>query len=176
MDPINKSLHLSHEFVISCGTVTVDIKRSKVLLIRWRKTGEIMLPKGRKDRSERLEQTALRETFEETGIHAQLLPVGIDTLATPPPLVDAEGRREAATEPIALSQRVDHQGILKVIFWYVAEADSTVTPVDGTQQQDEDFETIWEDFGNVTSTLSFPDDQRIAQAAIGAINKGVAHE
>ncbi|KAM3520468.1 hypothetical protein MY4038_009417, partial [Beauveria bassiana] len=62
-----RSLHFSDDFVISCGTVTVDIPESRVLLIRSRGTGEYYLPKGRKDIHESLEEAALRETWEETG-------------------------------------------------------------------------------------------------------------
>jgi 8-oxo-dGTP pyrophosphatase MutT (NUDIX family) len=64
---MNRSLHLYESFVISCGTVTLDIDRSKVLVIYLRKTGEYYLPKGRKDVGEQLEATAVRETYEETG-------------------------------------------------------------------------------------------------------------
>jgi hypothetical protein len=47
----NRSLHLSGAFCISSGTVTLDLAQSdsKVLLIWWSKTGEYMLPKGRKN-------------------------------------------------------------------------------------------------------------------------------
>lgn len=53
--------------------MSIDVERGKVLLIRSRKTGEYLLPKGRKDLGEPLEQPALRETFEETGVRVALL-------------------------------------------------------------------------------------------------------
>ncbi|KAI8675356.1 Nudix hydrolase domain-containing protein [Fusarium keratoplasticum] len=174
MASTGKSLHFSNQFVISCGTVSLDVERSKVLLIRWRRTGEYSLPKGRKDIDEPLEETALRETFEETGIRVQLLPVSIDSLATLPSSVKTEDRPKAVIEPIAVTQRTTRQGILKIIFWYVATADSTTVPEEGTQQENEDFDTIWADFDNVGSTLSFDDDRSIAEAAIAAIRRGVA--
>ncbi|KAJ4231044.1 hypothetical protein NW759_003025 [Fusarium solani] len=174
MAPTGKSLHFSNQFVISCGTVSLDVERSKVLLIRWRRTGEYLLPKGRKDIGEPLEETALRETFEETGIRVQLLPMDIDTLATLPSSMKAEGRPKAVTEPIAVSQRTTQKGILKIIFWYVAAADSTTVPEEGTQQENEDFDTVWADFDNVASTLSFDDDRSIAQEAIAVVRRGVA--
>ncbi|KAF4971258.1 hypothetical protein FSARC_1880 [Fusarium sarcochroum] len=170
MDFTVKSLRLSDQFVISCGTVAMDVKKSKVLLVHWRKTNEYFLPKGRKDRDERLEQTALRETFEETGIRAKLLPVDIDTLATIPSSSNDEDYLMGVTEPIAMSQRLTNK-ILKVIFWYVAEADSTATPVHGTQQENEEFDVVWEGFDDVTSTITFDDDRRIARAAIAAVHK-----
>ena len=131
-----------------------------------------MLPKGRKDIDESLEETALRETFEETGIRVQLLPVDINSLATLPPSIKTEDRPEAVTEPIAVTQRTTRQGILKIIFWYVAAADSTTVPEEGTQQENEDFDTVWSDFDNVGSTLSFDEDRSIAEAAIAAVQRG----
>lgn len=166
-----KSLHLSNQFVISCGTVSLDLERSKVLLIRWRRTGEHLLPKGRKDLGEPLEQTALRETYEETGTRVRLLPVSMDTLATSPSSGDRPG---AVAEPIAVSQRTTREGILKIIFWYVAAGDSAAAREEGTQQENEDFDTVWADFDSVASTLSFDEDRRTVEAAIAAVRRGVS--
>lgn len=84
MSSSEKELFFSNQFAISCGTVSVDWRDSKILLIRSRVSGEHMLPKGRKDVGETLEETAKRETFEETGISVKLRLVGIYTLATLP--------------------------------------------------------------------------------------------
>ncbi|KAJ4268820.1 hypothetical protein NW762_002890 [Fusarium torreyae] len=164
-----RSLFFSDQFAISCGTVSLDIKKVKVLLILWRKTGEYMLPKGRKDLGEPLERTALRETFEETGVQAQLFPVDIASLAT---TANGKGRPKAITEPIAVSQRRASGGVLKIIFWYVAIADSTTPPEEGTQQENEDYETVWADFEDVSSVLSHEDDRRITRAAIEVVREG----
>ncbi|KAM0346427.1 hypothetical protein ACHAPU_005491 [Fusarium lateritium] len=165
MASTNKSLVFSDHFVISCGTVTIDIKLPRVLLIRWRKTGEVMLPKGRKEIGETLEKTALRETFEETGVTPHLLPANIVSLATTDP---DSPRPEAITEPFALSQRTTN-GVLKIIFWYMAVADSTIASEEGTQQEGEDFETIWAGFDDARSLLSYQDDSRIVQKAIDIV-------
>ncbi|KAH8736157.1 hypothetical protein BGZ61DRAFT_441624 [Ilyonectria robusta] len=112
---LEQSIFFANQFAISCGTVSVDVARAKVLLIRWRKTGEYLLPKGRKDLSEGLEDTATRETFEETGIPVQLLPVNIKTMATLPSSMRAEGSPTAVTKPFAVTQQVN-KGILKIMF------------------------------------------------------------
>ncbi|RGP81098.1 nudix domain-containing [Fusarium longipes] len=164
---LDRSLFFSDQFAISCGTVTIDVPRSKVLLIYWRKTGEYLLPKGRKDVGESLEETALRETFEETGVKVQLLPVNIASLATTP---QGNDRPKTTTEPIAVSQRVT-KGVLKVIFWYVAMADSTIAPEEGTQQDGEDFDTAWVKFDDVESTISWEDDRQIVSKAIAAVQR-----
>ncbi|KAF9875700.1 hypothetical protein CkaCkLH20_06632 [Colletotrichum karsti] len=158
---VTRSLALSGQFVISCGTVTIDVNRSKVLLIRDRPTGECMLPKGRKDIGESLEEAAERETFEETGIRARLTAMHMSTLAT------GDSRRPI-TEPIAVSQRVT-DGVLKIIFWYIATADSMTPPVEGTQQENEDFDTVWIDFGGINNTITFDDDKSIAHQAIAMV-------
>lgn len=112
---MNRSLHLSESFVISCGTVTLDIDRSKVLVIYLRKTGEYCFPKGRKDVGERLEATAVRETYEETGYIVELLPLQLTTLATLHGIDDVRSALPGGTtEPIAVTQRTT-QGVLKII-------------------------------------------------------------
>ncbi|KAF4991964.1 hypothetical protein FGRMN_7518 [Fusarium graminum] len=168
MASTNRSLVFSDQFAISCGTVTIDVKLSRVLLIRWRRTGEIMLPKGRKEVAENLERTALRETFEETGVTPHLLPVDIVSLATTDPDFP---RPQAVTEPFAISQRTT-DGILKIIFWYMAVADSTIAPKEGTQQEDEDFETVWVSSDDAECILSYEEDRRIAHKAIAIISDG----
>lgn len=165
---MERSLFFSDQFAISCGTVTIDLKKAKVLLIRMRKNGEYMLPKGRKDFGESLEATALRETYEETGVKAQLFPVTIDSQATSP---QGQDRPKAITEPIAVSQRMTKGG-LKIIFWYVGMADSTIPPVEGMQKEDEDFEAVWKRFDEVEAVVSWEDDRRIAMKAIVAVLRG----
>jgi len=165
MAAANRRLDFSDSFAISCGTVTVDTETAQVLVIRWRKTGEYFLPKGRKNIGEPLDQTALRETYEETGIPVQLLPVDMTTLATVPTTSPPSDKAEPLTEPIAVAQRVT-EGKLKIIFWYVAQGDSTKVRVEGTQQENEEFDTIWIPYDKVASTLSFEDDRQIANRAM----------
>lgn len=167
----SRQILLSDQFVISCGTATIDPQRSKVLLIRLRTTNEYFLPKGRKDVGEGLEETAIRETFEETGIRVELLPLKINTLATvPSTAIVANTCTEAVTEPFAMTQRKDAAGTLKIILWFVAEGDSGSAPAQRQQQEGEDFDAVWKDFDDVAATLSFDDDRCVAAAAIDAFN------
>ncbi|KAF2233593.1 hypothetical protein EV356DRAFT_567850 [Viridothelium virens] len=169
MNSTDRQLHFSETFVISCGTVTIDIHTAKVLLIQWRRTGEYFLPKGRKDIGESLEETAMRETYEETGIPVQLLPIKMQTLATVSTRIGVSQEVERISEPIAVAQRVS-EGKLKIIFWYVAQGDSNRARVEGTQQENEEFDTIWVAVDKVASTLSFEDDRRIATRALNLIH------
>lgn len=158
----NKSLHFSEQFAISCGTVSVDVRKQLLLAIIYRRTGEYLLPKGRKDVGERLEQTATRETFEETGYPVTLLQLDVPSLATQP---KSELASEHGNEPIAVTQRTTADQVLKIIFWYAAEVDSTTTKVENTQDENEDFETVWISFDEI-ERLSFKHDQEIAAKVI----------
>ncbi|KAH6697509.1 NUDIX domain-containing protein [Plectosphaerella plurivora] len=71
-------------FIISCGTVTLDRKAGKVLLVYNKPNGIYQLPKGRKDIDEDgLLSIAIRETLEETGYEVKPLILKIPTRSTP---------------------------------------------------------------------------------------------
>ncbi|EFX02014.1 nudix hydrolase [Grosmannia clavigera kw1407] len=72
----------SERCTISCGTICVDPSADKVLIIFNRRLGIWQLPKGRKNIGECLQSAALRETYEETGVHASLFPLKIRTRST----------------------------------------------------------------------------------------------
>jgi len=188
--PADRSLHFSGQCVLSCGTITLDLERNKVLLIRWRTKNEYLLPKGRKDIGETLEQAALRETYEETGHKVHLLPLSMPTLATSPvgfssspppaeeessvveedtPPASAESGPERwieCTEPIAIQQRITGREKLKIIFWFAAQCDSTVAPDKNTQMANEDFETVWAPADAFHSFLSYEDDRQIVSRVV----------
>ncbi len=98
MDYINHSMKFtpSECCTISCGTVCVDPRASRVLVIYNRRLGIWQLPKGRKNIGEDLESAALRETYEETGVHAVLLPLKIRTRSTNPPFIDSKQQGTSA--------------------------------------------------------------------------------
>ena len=155
---------LSDTFVISCGTITLDPAQVKMLLIRWKKNGEVFLPKGRKNIGETLEDAAVRETYEETGVRVTLLPLPIPTLATP----GATAKLDCglSTEPVAFSQRTMGDGTLKLIFWFAAQGDSTAVPDVGTQEEGENFEPVWVGLEHAVQTLTFGDDKEMAERVI----------
>lgn len=164
---MSRSLHPASAFAISCGTVTLDVIQSKALLIRWRTNGDVMLPKGRKDIGETLEHAALRETWEETGYRASLLPLPISTQATSP-----QGSLCVA-EPIFVTQRAK-AGIQKIIFWFAAQADSTAPESQRERHEDEDFETVWTDLDKVEEVLTYDDDKVVARQVIDAARGSIS--
>ena len=61
---IPESIFHATDFILGAGVVIIQPSTSKIVLVtdkreRW------FLPKGRKDKGESLEQTALREAYEE---------------------------------------------------------------------------------------------------------------
>lgn len=154
------ALYHASQFVVSCGTVTLDLHSSKVLLIRWRSPDghfELMLPKGRKNIAETLEQAALRETLEETGYEASLLPLPIQTLAT------SNGtfkQGDLVTEPACVTER-NSGNVRKIIFWFAAHADSTAAHQGQMLQEGEDFEAVWEDVASTEKTITHPSDREV---------------
>jgi 8-oxo-dGTP pyrophosphatase MutT (NUDIX family) len=161
-----RTIHFSDEFVISCGMVTLDLKAHKVLIILWRKTGEYLLPKGRKEIGEPLQSAAVRETFEETGFSCSLLPHKFPTLATDQVTgAHVDKDVEPTLEPFAVTQRTS-DGKLKIIFWYLGEGDSTKRKIEGTQMEDEDFESLWVDESKVLETVTWDDDRLLVAKAM----------
>jgi len=155
-----RSLLSSDEFVISCGTVPLDITHKKVLLVRERKTNEFLLPKGRKDMGEDLQATAVRETTEETGYAATIIPLKTATHATN----DHGGKH---TEPIARTERKSGD-VLKTIYWFASSVDSQGAHQQDTQQEGEDFESVWMNPDEAIERLTYHDDREVARMVIDA--------
>jgi len=157
----NRLLDFSDHFVLSSGTVAIDCDRDLVLLLYYRPKGEYLLPKGRKDVGESLEAAAERETWEESGYTCRLLGHNFPTRTPHTP-------RMPHTEPIAVQQR-SSDGVRKIIFWYVAQADSSDCPMAQTQEEGEDFEVRWVCRKDAPSTMSFAEDGKIVEKALSTV-------
>lgn len=154
-------LEFSEDFVISAGTVPVDIPERVILLIYHRSKHEYMLPKGRKHVGDILEATATRETYEETGYGCRLLKHKLPTRAT-------RLETEEHAESFAVQQRMSG-GVRKIIFWYLAKVDSTSEQKLGTQEEGEDFEVYWASFEDASAKMTFKDDSKIVEKALEAV-------
>ncbi|PYI01318.1 hypothetical protein BO78DRAFT_433769 [Aspergillus sclerotiicarbonarius CBS 121057] len=176
---ITRSLHLLPTFTLSSGTITLDLKTQKMLLIQHIPTKEIYFPKGRKNINESLPDAALRETYEETGFRVSLLSLpNISTPTVPVPIPDLAGKCNqsgnstqggcASTEPIAVTQRVLSDNTVKIIFWFAAEGDSMAKAETGTQEEGEEFEAGWVGWDDVQGVLTFEDDRRLAGWVVAA--------
>ena len=115
---------------------------------RDRLTGahNVRLPKGRPDRGENLEQTALREVAEETGLDARIgAPLGsVDYV-----YADTRGK-------------VDK----KVLFFLMELASTEAGPTDGELER-----VAWVDIDEAERRLSFTPEQEIVARAREALAK-----
>ena len=164
MDPPHhqQTVSLSEHFILSVGTVPIDIDKRLVLLLYYRPKNEYMLPKGRKNIGESLEAAAVRETKEESGFECRLVRHRLFS--------NAQGQvgDEGHTEPIAVQQRVVG-GVRKFVFWYVAEVDFTAQRMTDTQEEGEDFDVEWVRIEDAVSKCSFVDEGRIVEKALEAV-------
>lgn len=159
----DRVLDFSDSFVLSSGTVSIDSSKGLVLLLYYRPKGEYLLPKGRKNVGETLEDAAIRETMEESGYKCYLL--GHDL-----PIKAPYSTPSRHTEPIAVQQRMSH-GVRKIIFWYVAQVDSSNPPIGQMLEEGEDFEVRWVREEAAPSTMSFLEDQKIVEKALSVLSR-----
>ncbi|KAH7019169.1 hypothetical protein EDB80DRAFT_869842 [Ilyonectria destructans] len=134
----------SQHMMISCGCVPVDPVARKIAILRDTVYNLIQLPKGRKNIGEDLLATALRETYEETGVRFSALPLKVATRATPtremvgsfvpgenPDVTDALFNCEVSS---VCSYPCIYTGAFKVVFWFAAQGDSAGVPVEVTKE------------------------------------------
>lgn len=163
----HESLRFSSSFVTSCGTVTLDTKASKVLVIFLRDKQEFLLPKGRVNIGENWRDAAVRETLEETGVRVQLLPTTLETRATSATQLTMKDV-VPHTEPFAKTQRLVKGGVEKTLYWFAATADSTVPHVkeEAPQPGEECFETRWLAYDEALTRMTFSKERDMVRALI----------
>ena len=157
---MDRLLNFSSHFVLSSGTVPIDVPRCLVALIYRpdQEKKEYLLPKGRKAVGETLEHAATRVTLQECGYNCCLLGHNLST--------NARGLDDPRhTEPIAVQQHVI-AGCREILFWYVSEMDSSSVFTGFTQ---EDYSAVWVPLGLAASKCSFADDRRIVEKALEAV-------
>jgi len=117
--------------------IAVIARRNRAGRVEW------CLPKGHVESNETLEQTAVREVAEETGIVGQVLA----SLGTIDYWFSASGVR-----------------IHKIVHHYLLEATGGELSIEGDPDA-EAIDVAWLPLSQVDSHLTFPNEQRIAQAA-----------
>jgi len=167
--------YLAGDFVISAGCALFRHNPSsgalEICILHHMKRDEWLLPKGRKDRGESIEQTAVRETYEETGFSCELWPQKMATRA-PAAGVDNIHRVqivEGLVEPIGVTIRNLSTGHIKIIFWYIAKVKDGVEKVYGTQMATENFESIFVDAQEAAGKLTFESDRGIVRKALALV-------
>lgn len=126
--------YTSEQFVESCGAVLFDVPLLsqaeehhpiKVCLLHNLVDDVWVLSKGRRNCHESRLAAAIRETKEETGFRAKLLPM---TIATRAPssretadVADIARSYPNLTEPFMMTVReLNEGGQMKIIWWYIA--------------------------------------------------------
>ncbi|KAK4200313.1 NUDIX hydrolase domain-like protein [Triangularia verruculosa] len=186
MDQIDTSMSFSpaHEVGISCGTVTIDLPRGKVLIV-WNNRLQIhQLPKGRRNVEETFIQTALRETHEETGYRAKALPLKVPTRAQKPKRALSE-KGNGYKKPEILFDRVSTEFIgtcsypdpqskspcFKTVFFWAATCDSTSIPDKDTQDEGENLEAKWIELEDAEKFLRFEAEIAMVKKAVEDIKR-----
>lgn len=153
-------LDLSDTFVLGSGMVPVDPFRKLVLLLFYRPKGAFLLPKGRKHVDEALEAAAMRVTVEKTGYECQLLKHKHPTQEANP------GHSLQCMAPIAVQQKL-REGIRKLIFWYVAQVDSSSDAcISDTQEGEEGFTVCWVGMNLAPALMAFEVEKKIVARAV----------
>ncbi|TQN75205.1 Diadenosine hexaphosphate hydrolase [Colletotrichum shisoi] len=160
----------SHKFIISCGTVTVDMRARRVLLIFNKRHRIYQLPKGRKDIGEDLLAAALRETREETGVVARAITLRLRTRATPkggPPGAPEVSEEVVDTEPVAVCHYPDPaSGAMKMVFYFVAEGSCDLAQGGWTGEDRAKFDVVWVDVAAAADKLAFKEDGMVVDKAL----------
>lgn len=167
--------YLAGNFVISAGSVLFRIKQPtrqlEICILHQLTRDEWLLPKGRKDRGESIEEAAVRETYEESGYQCNLWPQRMATWA-PAPGVNNNHRVEVAeglVEPMAVTIRELREGKIKVIFWFITVAENGVERVEGSQMEGENFDSNFLDAKVAIERLTFQSDRDVAQKAFDIV-------
>ncbi|KIM81965.1 hypothetical protein PILCRDRAFT_820843 [Piloderma croceum F 1598] len=142
------SLWFASDFLLGAGMVIIQPETEKIVVIHDTKSNIWFLPKGRKDVGESLEQTALREAYEESGYRVEFLPLYTPTRAPVSPDVPRGHYELPNTEPIYVSviswaPRKNHQsratdnGGEYLSFYYVGQIPPDAVHNEGTGMPDE---------------------------------------
>src|SRR4051794_37417443 len=133
---------------VSAGGVIVDVDGGTAriaIIARRNRAGRVewCLPKGHLEGDETLEQAAVREVAEETGI---------------------EGRVLASLGPIDYWFSVPAKRIHKVVHHYLMERVGGRVTIEGDPDA-EAIDVAWVPVGELEGKLTFPNERRIADAA-----------
>lgn len=163
---------LAGKFIISAGSVLFRHNpfsgALEICILHHAIKDEWLLPKGRKDRGETIESAAIRETYEETGYPCKLWPQTIPTRAPPAGINNLHTVElvEGSVEPIAVTIRDLGDSEIKMIWWYISKVEESAQKVEGSQMEDEHFESVFVDAKLAVEHLTFEDDRNVVRQAL----------
>ncbi|KAL2255949.1 hypothetical protein VTK26DRAFT_2442 [Humicola hyalothermophila] len=179
LDNVDKTMGFkpASALAMSCGTVTLDLRRAMVLVIWNNRFKLYQLPKGRRNMDESMFDAAVRETYEETGFRVTPLELEIATRATPsktegsgpvrksPDVIEGYRSKEFIGACLSPDPQSDTEA-LKIVYYYAAMADSTAAPDTDTQEEWEDLKAKWIPLSEVASTLRFVAEVKTVMKAV----------
>jgi 8-oxo-dGTP pyrophosphatase MutT (NUDIX family) len=146
-----KSVGLENvEYIAAGGVIIHD---GQMLLLDRPRRGEIRLPKGHVDPGESHDETALRETIEETGYGDLEI---VRDLGVRLVEFDSEGRHYRRTE---------HYYLLRTV---------TDRQVPRTPKDEQQFRPFWVPMADAAKLLTYLAEQEVAQRAIEAYQQQTA--
>ncbi|KAK5169870.1 uncharacterized protein LTR77_005848 [Saxophila tyrrhenica] len=166
----------SENFVETAGTILFRLSTQEICILHLLEKDEYVLPEGRRNLGESRQQTALRETREETEFSCNLM--HLDMLSRVcPPVEDEEFPDEArfykhVIEPVAMQTRRVEGGI-KLIWWYVATINEEV-PVG--EHESERFGVEFNGYEETLRKLTFEEDRKVVRRAIELVNSTMANK
>ncbi|THF69420.1 NUDIX hydrolase [Deinococcus sp. Arct2-2] len=125
--------------VPGAGGVVFD-SLGRVLLVRYRGSGAWAFPKGHVEPGETLEQTAVREVQEETGIRASVV------------------------APLQVTEYTNDRGEARQIHWFRMTGEATTAALEDTFA-----EGGFRDCAQALAQLSYPEDQQLLRAALAQL-------
>ncbi|PIL25853.1 hypothetical protein GSI_11606 [Ganoderma sinense ZZ0214-1] len=172
---VEDSAWFAPDFMLGAGMVIIQPSTKKIVVLsdkevyRGKEYRYWFLPKGRKDVGESLEQTALREAYEESGLRVSFLPIVLAHNAPGPPntLADLDrSRLLPCTEPIYIcTQAYEKRASTSrpggkaeyLTFWYVGQVSENAVVEPGTRMADEvNYETHFLSIKDAISLLPGP--------------------
>lgn len=135
---MSKSYYIN-ETIFSSGGVLVDLKAKTVCLVFKKTSNEWLLPKGRLEINETIEENASREIYEETGYKNEI------------------------KKFLSVQIRPD-----KVVFWFLAFKTDNYQKLD-TQMEDENFEFRWFGADEALDKLKWEEDKQLLKLAFAYV-------
>ncbi|UQN06366.1 NUDIX hydrolase [Deinococcus sp. QL22] len=114
----------------------------RVLLVRYRGSGAWAFPKGHVEPGETLEQTAVREVQEETGVRASVV------------------------APLQVTEYTNDRGEARQIHWFRMRVEADAAVLDGTLLEHTFAEGGFMQPEQALAQLSYPEDQQLLLAAL----------
>jgi 8-oxo-dGTP pyrophosphatase MutT (NUDIX family) len=124
--------------------VIIDQHR-RVLILKRKNEGTWVLPKGRREEGESLQETAVREVQEETGLHGLKV------------------ERRIGMVRYSFLWRPESVNYLKTVHYFLMALEEA----NGTVRLEEDFsEHSWVDYEDAMKRLTFENDRRIVRSVL----------